>query len=61
MRIDVPSLERVKDHPEANNYSLLIAALLERGEPMTLEEVAGRFEEVGIAPVEHALRSVQRC
>ena len=34
--ITVPNLASVKDHREANTYSLLIVALLERGEPMTL-------------------------
>ena len=32
--IQVPSLERAKNSPDANYYSLLIVALLERGEPI---------------------------
>lgn len=61
LRIEVPALENVKDHPEANTYSLLIVALLERGDAMTLAEVAARFAAAGVAPVELALRSLQRC
>ncbi|MGM0578243.1 MAG: hypothetical protein ACQEXJ_21140 [Myxococcota bacterium] len=59
--IDVPRLEAVMDHREANTYSLLMVALLERGEPMTLAQVARRFEEAGIAPEPRALLSLQRC
>lgn len=59
--IDVPSLESVRDHEEAGPYSLLIVALLERGSPMTLAEVAGRFDEAGIAPAANALVSLKRC
>jgi len=59
--IEVPSLEAVKDHREAKPYTLLIVALLERGEPMTLADVAARFEAAGVAPREQALRSLQRC
>ncbi len=59
LRIEVPALENVKDHPEANAYSLLIVALLERGDAMTLAEVAERFAAAGVAPVELALRSLQ--
>lgn len=59
--IEVPRLEQVKDHREANVYVLLIVALLEHGSPMTLAQVARRFEEAGIAPVDRALASLQRC
>lgn len=61
LNIDVPSLEAVKDHREAKVYTLLIVALLERGRAMTLEEVAERFAEAGIAPTPKALRSLKRC
>ncbi len=47
--IEPPDLEVVKDHREANTYARLIVALLERGEPMTLSEVAWRLDEVGVA------------
>jgi hypothetical protein len=61
LHLAVPSLEAVKDHREARTYSLLIVALLERGAPMTLAEVAARFEDAGIMWAEEALRSLQRC
>lgn len=59
--IQRPSLEAVKDHKDANTYTRLLVTLLERGEPMTLAEVAQRFEQVGIAPSVVALRSLKRC
>lgn len=59
--IDRPSLSAVVGHSDANTYSLLLVALLERGEPMTLRQVAARFEDAGIAPRERALLSLQRC
>lgn len=59
--IHVPTLEAVREHPETNVYTLMIVALLERGRPMTLPEVAERFEQSGIAPAEVALRSLKRC
>jgi hypothetical protein len=59
--IQVPSLEAAKSSPDANYYSLLIVALLERGEPITLEEAAKRFEEAGVAPADRALASLKRC
>jgi len=60
-RLEVPRLEAVARHREANTYSLLIVALLERGESMTLDEVAERFEAAGIADRGRALLSLQRC
>ena len=60
--IAVPSLAAVRAHPEANTYTLLIVALLQRGQPMTLAEVALDFEAAGI--VEHAddaYFSLSRC
>ena len=59
--IPEPLLEDVVGHREASNYTLLIVALLEKGSPMALEEVARRFEDVGVAPAEYALRSLKRC
>lgn len=56
-----PKLEAVAGHREANTFALLLVALLERGEPMTLVDVAGRFEEAGIAARSRALLSLQRC
>lgn len=58
--IPVPRLDVAKDSPDANYFSLLIVVLLERGEPVTLEETAKRFEAAGIAPADAALRSLKR-
>ena len=59
--IEVPNLEGAKESRDANYYSLLIVVLLERGEPVTLPEVAQRFEEAGVAPAASALASLKRC
>lgn len=59
--ITPPKLEAVAGHREANTFALLLVSLLERGEPMTLADVAGRFEEAGIAARSRALLSLQRC
>lgn len=59
--IELPSLEAAKRSPDANFYALLIVALLEKGEPITLRQAAERFEEAGVAPVERALASLKRC
>jgi hypothetical protein len=59
--IQAPRLELAKNSPDANYYSLLIVALLERGQPITLEEAAQRFEEAGVAPAGRALASLKRC
>ena len=60
LEIDVPRLEEVRNHREATTYSLLLVALLESGEPMTLVQVAKRFEQAGVAPFEKALISLKR-
>lgn len=59
--IDVPRLEVAKNRPDANYYSLLIVALLERGETITLEQAAKRFEEAGLGPRDQLLASLKRC
>lgn len=60
--IHPPRIEDASSSPDANYYSLLLVALLERGEPMTLEEVAARFVAAGIAPSrEEGLVSLKRC
>lgn len=47
---------------DASYYSLLLVALIERGEPMTLADVAVRFAAAGIAPTPgEALASLKRC
>lgn len=61
LSIAVPRLESAKDSPDANYFALLIVALLEQGAPMTLEQVARRFEEAGIASAAGALASLKRC
>ena len=61
LNIPPPRLEEVKHHPEAHTYALLLVALTERGGPMTLAEVAARFDAAGIAPADDALLSLQRC
>ncbi len=60
--ITVPRLEDAKSSPDANYYSLLIIALLERGVPMTLGDVSARFAAAGVAPTAaDALASLKRC
>ena len=61
LAIRAPRLEEVKNAREASSYTLLLVALLERGGPMTLAEVAERFEEAGVASAEDALASLKRC
>jgi hypothetical protein len=56
-----PKLEAVAGHREANTFALLLVALLERGEAMTLADVAARFEQAGIADRSSALLSLKRC
>ncbi len=59
--IGLPNLETAKQSSDANFYALLIVALLEKGEPITLQQAAERFEEAGVAPAERALASLKRC
>ena len=59
--IRVPTLEGVREHPEASTYALLIVTLLERGAPMTLHEVAERFARADVAAAEAALMALKRC
>lgn len=59
--IEVPRLEVARNARDANYYSLLLVALLERGEPITLAEAAKRFAEAGVAPADRALASLKRC
>jgi hypothetical protein len=61
LKIPVPRLEDALTSADANYYSLLLVALLERGGPMTLEDVASRFEKAGVAPAREALASLKRC
>lgn len=59
--ISVPTLEAVRDQPDANVFALMLVALLKRGEAMTLAEIADRFERADIASSEDALASLKRC
>lgn len=59
--IRVPRVEDATSSADANYYSLLLVALLERGAPMTLDEVAVRFDKAGVAPAPDALASLKRC
>ncbi len=59
--VGIPKLEVAKDNRGTHYYRLLIVVLLERGEPVTLQEAAQRFEEAGVAPAAHALASLKRC
>ncbi len=61
LKIKVPSLKAVKHHREASPFTLMLVALLERGESMTLLEVATEFERAGVAAADDALRSLKRC
>jgi hypothetical protein len=61
LNVTDPSLEKVKHHPEAHTYALLLVALVEHGGPMTLADVAARFDAAGIAPADEALASLRRC
>jgi hypothetical protein len=59
--IPPPQLDAVLGHREASTFTLLVVALLERGAPMTLADVAARFEDAGVASRSRALLSLQRC
>lgn len=59
--ISAPRLADAARSPDANHYSLLLVALLEHGAPMTLAEVAARFQDAGLAWADDALASLKRC
>ncbi len=60
--ISVPSLAAVRNHSEASTYALFIVTLLESGQPMTLDDVAGRFIATGVFDdLDDAIRSLKRC
>ncbi len=60
--IHPPRIEDARSSSDANYYSLLLVALLERGGPMTLMDAAARFAAAGIAPTAAAaLASLKRC
>ena len=59
--IAVPSLAVAGVKREATTFGRLVVALLERGAPMTLEEVAAAFEEAELDDAASALASLKRC
>ena len=64
--IEVPTLEqvvgkRLRTGGQPTVFGLLVVALLEHGQPMTLEAVAERLERAGVGPADEALRSLKRC
>jgi hypothetical protein len=60
--ISPPRIEEAKSSPDADYYSLLIIALLERGGPMTLAEAAARFAAAGVtSSANEALAALKRC
>lgn len=61
LEIEVPRLPALRLHRDAVPFSLFLMALLERGKPMTLAQVAARFEEAQISPYADALLALQRC
>lgn len=58
--IERPTIEAVAGLREANTFALLIVALLERDEPMTLADAAEGFEAAGVMDYFDALLSLQR-
>jgi hypothetical protein len=46
--IDVPRVEAVAERGTAKLFHLMVTALLERGAPMTLDEIADRLEAAGV-------------
>ena len=60
--ISPPRIDDAKSSPDANYYSLLIIALLERGAPMTLDDAAARFAAAGVtSSADEALAALKRC
>ena len=59
--ISVPSVGTAARSGEANGYALLIAVLLERGGPVTLEQAAQRLAVAGLGSADGLLRSLKHC
>jgi hypothetical protein len=59
--IDAPTVEDAAQSRDISSYGLLIAALLERGGPMTLREAARRIAAAGVDDEEAMLASLKRC
>jgi hypothetical protein len=50
LHIPVPDLDVVAAQPETSLFQLIVAALLERGGPMTFDEIVARVERVTLPP-----------
>ncbi len=61
LKIAVPSVEKAAQSRDASSFSLLIAVLLERGGPVTLEEASQRMAAAGIGHEDALLASLKRC
>ena len=59
--IAVPSVEKAAQSRDACSYSLLIAVLLERGGPVTLEQAAQRIAAARGDDLKDVLASLKRC
>ena len=60
--IAMPRVERLVGHREAGLFRLLVAALLEQGRPMPLEEIADRLAAAGVsAPSGDLLLSLKKA
>ena len=59
--INIPSVETAAQSRDANCYSLLIAVLLERGGPVTLEQAAKRIAVAVVGDDGIVLDSLKRC
>jgi hypothetical protein len=59
--ISAPSVEKAAQSRDACSYGLLIAVLLERGGPVSLEQAAERIAAAGVGEAESVLASLKRC
>lgn len=61
LQVAVPRVEDAVADREVNTFGRLIACLLERGDAMTLEDVAARLERAGAGSRARCLLALQRC
>ncbi len=61
LQIPAPQLTAISPEALRNNFALLVAALLERGAPMTLHQVASRASEAGLGDALSILLALERC
>jgi len=50
LRIPPPTVEATAARPDVNLFLLMVAALLEHGSPMSLDEIAARLERAALPP-----------